>query len=131
MHVGVTFLLRADPLSMSAHKALEVVSNALQKQYERWQPRARYKQLLDPTTEEVRKLCIALRKNAKVESTHQRLLLLRLTASIYTIFPFLTPYTLAQRCCMYTSIFAHSSLLLHPLLSMNAPSTPINAQLSE
>eukprot|EP00731_Ephydatia_muelleri_P028434 Em0020g78a len=56
-----------DPLSMSAHKALEVVSNALQKQYERWQPRARYKQLLDPTTEEVRKLCIALRKNAKNE----------------------------------------------------------------
>lgn len=56
----------ADPLSMSPQKALELVGNNLQKQYERWQPRARYKQLLDPTTEEVRKLCLALRKNAKV-----------------------------------------------------------------
>ena len=51
---------------MSPQKALEKVGNNLQKQYERWQPRARYKQLLDPTTEDVRKLCIALRKNAKV-----------------------------------------------------------------
>jgi hypothetical protein len=38
----------------------------LQKQYERWQPRARYKHCLDPTAEDVRKLCISLRKNAKV-----------------------------------------------------------------
>jgi len=52
---------------MSPQKALEKVGNNLQKQYERWQPRARYKQLLDPTTEDVRKLCIALRKNAKNE----------------------------------------------------------------
>ena len=58
----------ADPLSMSPQKALELVGNNLQKQYERWQPRARYKQLLDPTTEEVRKLCLALRKNARVSS---------------------------------------------------------------
>ena len=56
----------AEPLSMSPQKALEHVGNQLQKQYERWQPRARYKQLLDPTTEDVRKLCVALRKNAKV-----------------------------------------------------------------
>lgn len=51
---------------MSPQKALELVGNNLQKQYERWQPRARYKQLLDPTTDDVRKLCMALRKNAKV-----------------------------------------------------------------
>ena len=51
---------------MSPQKALEQIGNQLQKQYERWQPRARYKQLLDPTTEDVRKLCVALRKNAKV-----------------------------------------------------------------
>lgn len=56
-----------DPLSMSSQKALELVGNNLQKQYERWQPRARYKQLLDPTSDDVRKLCIALRKNAKNE----------------------------------------------------------------
>lgn len=51
---------------MSPQKGLELVGDSLQKQYERWQPRARYKQLLDPTTDEVRKLCLALRKNAKV-----------------------------------------------------------------
>lgn len=58
-----------EPLSMSPQKALEQIGNQLQKQYERWQPRARYKQLLDPTTEDVRKLCVALRKNAKVSCT--------------------------------------------------------------
>ena len=51
---------------MSPQKAMELIANSLQKQYERWQPRARYKQLLDPTTDDVRKLCMALRKNAKV-----------------------------------------------------------------
>lgn len=56
-----------DPLSRSPQKAMEQIGNNLQKQYERWQPRARYKQLLDPTTDEVRKLCLALRKNAKNE----------------------------------------------------------------
>lgn len=39
----------------------------MQKQYERWQPRARYKQSLDPTAEDVKKLCTSLRRNAKEE----------------------------------------------------------------
>ena len=56
---------------MSPQKGLELVGNNLQKQYFRWQPRARYKQLLDPTTDEVRKLCLALRKNAKVGNCHK------------------------------------------------------------
>lgn len=56
-----------DPLSMSPPKALETVGSTLQKQYERWQPRARYKQSLDPTVEEVKKLCTSLRRNAKEE----------------------------------------------------------------
>lgn len=55
---------------MSPQKALEQIGNQLQKQYERWQPRARYKQLLDPTTDDVRKLCVALRKNAKVSHVY-------------------------------------------------------------
>ena len=38
---------------MSSSKALESIGHALQAQYERWQPRARYKQSLDPTSEEV------------------------------------------------------------------------------
>ncbi|KAK2180495.1 hypothetical protein NP493_440g01008 [Ridgeia piscesae] len=56
-----------DPLSMSPQKALEAIGSSLQRQYERWQPRARYKQSLDPTMEEVKKLCISLRRNAKEE----------------------------------------------------------------
>ena len=57
---------KPDPLSMSPQKAIEQIGTTLQKQYERWQPRARYKVLLDPTTEDTRKLCISLRKTAKV-----------------------------------------------------------------
>uniref|UniRef100_H2ZRC1 Raptor N-terminal CASPase-like domain-containing protein n=1 Tax=Ciona savignyi TaxID=51511 RepID=H2ZRC1_CIOSA len=56
-----------DPLSNSPQKALESIGNNLQKQYERWQPRARYKQSLDPTVEDVKRLCTSLRRNAKEE----------------------------------------------------------------
>jgi hypothetical protein len=54
-----------DPLAMPPQKALESVGKNLQTQYEVWQPRARYKQLLDPTAEELKKLCTALRRSAK------------------------------------------------------------------
>ena len=66
---SVIYLLECflDPLSMSPQKALETIGSNLQKQYERWQPRARYKQSLDPTVEEVKKLCTSLRRNAKEE----------------------------------------------------------------
>lgn len=56
-----------DPSSVASQKALEVIGVSLQKQYERWQPKARYKQSLDPTVEDVKKLCISLRRNAKEE----------------------------------------------------------------
>lgn len=52
---------------MGPQKALETIGTNLQKQYEKWQPRARYKQSLDPTVEEVKKLCTSLRRNAKDE----------------------------------------------------------------
>ena len=35
--------------------------------YERWQPRARYRQSLDPTVEEIRRLATGLRRNARDE----------------------------------------------------------------
>ena len=38
----------------------------LQAEYERWQPRAKYKMHLDPTTEDVKKLAISCRRTAKV-----------------------------------------------------------------
>ncbi|KAK6943403.1 Raptor, N-terminal CASPase-like domain [Dillenia turbinata] len=56
-----------DPFSMAAPKALETIGKTLHSQYERWQPRARYKIQLDPTVEEVKKLCNACRKSAKSE----------------------------------------------------------------
>lgn len=64
---SLSFIFLADPISMSPQKALETIGANLQKQYERWQPRARYKQSLDPTVEEVKKLCTSLRRNAKEE----------------------------------------------------------------
>ena len=42
-----------NPLTLNSQRALETIGNNLQKQYERWQPRARYRQSLDPTVEEV------------------------------------------------------------------------------
>lgn len=55
-----------DPFSLST-KALETIGKTLTMQYERWQPRARYKIQLDPTVEEVKKLCNSCRKYAKSE----------------------------------------------------------------
>lgn len=56
-----------DPLALVPQKALDSVAAALQKQYEKWQPRARYKHSLDPTVDEVKRLCTSLRRNAKDE----------------------------------------------------------------
>ncbi|PKA50577.1 Regulatory-associated protein of TOR 1 [Apostasia shenzhenica] len=57
----------ADPFSMTAPKALDTIGKSLHAQYERWQPRARYRLQLDPTVEEVKKLCSSCRKNARSE----------------------------------------------------------------
>lgn len=56
-----------DPSTLSPAKAIELIGKNLQAQYERWQPKARYKQSLDPTVEVVKKLCTSLRRNAKEE----------------------------------------------------------------
>ncbi|KAH7672543.1 Regulatory associated protein of TOR protein [Dioscorea alata] len=56
-----------DPFTMAAPKALETIGKALHTQYERWQPRARYKVQLDPAVEEVKKLCNSCRKYARSE----------------------------------------------------------------
>ncbi|KOO24165.1 hypothetical protein Ctob_002120 [Chrysochromulina tobinii] len=52
-----------DPASMPAQKALEAIGKALQAQYECWQPRASYRLCADPTLEELRKVCVGLRRN--------------------------------------------------------------------
>ncbi|PKI32453.1 hypothetical protein CRG98_047162, partial [Punica granatum] len=56
-----------DPFSMAPRKAIETIGEALKRQYERWQPKACYKDKLDPTVDEVKKLCTACRKYAKSE----------------------------------------------------------------
>lgn len=56
-----------DPFSMAPQKALETIGRTLNQQYERWQPRAKYKISLDPTVDEVKKLCTTCRKYAKSE----------------------------------------------------------------
>ncbi|KAA8517693.1 hypothetical protein F0562_015167 [Nyssa sinensis] len=56
-----------DPFSMAPQKALETIGKNLSLQYERWQPKARYKIQLDPSVDEVKKLCTTCRKYAKSE----------------------------------------------------------------
>ena len=56
-----------DPLSMAPPKALETVGKNLQAQYERWQPRARYRMHLDPTLDDVKKLATGCRRAARGE----------------------------------------------------------------
>ena len=56
-----------NPMSAQPQNELDAIGKALQAQYERWQPRAKYKLQLDPTTEDMKKLCISCRRNAKGE----------------------------------------------------------------
>ncbi|EPZ34714.1 Regulatory associated protein of TOR domain-containing protein [Rozella allomycis CSF55] len=56
-----------DTTGQAPGKALENIGKNLQQQYEFWQPRARYRTALDPTTDDVKKLCIGLRKSSKDE----------------------------------------------------------------
>lgn len=46
-------------------KGLEYIGNALQQQYEKWQSKAKYKLCLDPTSDDLRKVCISLRKASR------------------------------------------------------------------
>ncbi|XP_076959609.1 regulatory-associated protein of TOR 1-like [Bidens hawaiensis] len=56
-----------DPFSMTPQKATDAIIKSLYSQYERWQPKARFRHSLDPTIEEVKKLCTTSRKHAKSE----------------------------------------------------------------
>lgn len=54
-----------DPLSEEPQKAIEYISIQLEKQYEQLHSRARYKKCLDPTVDEVKRLCTSLRRYSK------------------------------------------------------------------
>lgn len=53
-----------DPTLQKA-KGMEYIGNALQAQYEKWQAKAKFKQCLDPSSEELRKVCLNLRKTCR------------------------------------------------------------------
>lgn len=57
----------------------------LQAQYERWQPRAKYKTHLDPTVDDVKKLAISCRKSARV--WRRALLISRTHCCVYVSTP--------------------------------------------
>ena len=55
-----------DPFTnLSRYKTLEAIGNALETQYRALQSRAVYRQLLDPTVEDLRKLCQNLRRRSR------------------------------------------------------------------
>jgi len=54
-----------DPIINTKNKNLDNIGHALQQQYEKWQSKAKYKQCLDPTSEDVRRVCMNLRKAAR------------------------------------------------------------------
>lgn len=56
-----------DPMSLNPQKAVETIGTSLQRQYERWQPKARYRLSLDPTYDEVKRLTNNLRRSARDE----------------------------------------------------------------
>ncbi|KAH9510555.1 hypothetical protein DERF_009079 [Dermatophagoides farinae] len=56
-----------DPFASAASKASDTIANNLTKQYERLKSRPCYKHLIDPTIEDVKKLCTSLRKKSKEE----------------------------------------------------------------
>lgn len=58
-----------DPYALPKDKALETIGANLQKQYESLAPtgKTRYRQYLDPSVEDTRKLTLAMRKMAKQE----------------------------------------------------------------
>lgn len=56
-----------DPFASAPTKASDTIANNLIKQYERLQSRPRYKHLVDPTIEDVKKFCTSLRRTSKEE----------------------------------------------------------------
>jgi regulatory associated protein of mTOR len=54
-----------DPHTMPSHKALEVIGQNLQHQFEGLSPKITYKPILDPSYDDLRRFCVTLRKQAK------------------------------------------------------------------
>ncbi|GJQ09993.1 hypothetical protein GpartN1_g1784.t1 [Galdieria partita] len=66
-HPCATLECWIDPFKLVSQRPSEAVSAALQGQYERWQPKAQYHFVTEPTLDDVHKLCLQLRSEAKDE----------------------------------------------------------------
>lgn len=55
------------PTTGAQHKMLDQIGKKLQEQYESLSLRTRYRQCLDPSSDEMSKICLSLRRNAKDE----------------------------------------------------------------
>ncbi|KAI0756148.1 hypothetical protein C8Q80DRAFT_1115762 [Daedaleopsis nitida] len=53
-----------DPHTMPSHKALEVIGQNLQHQFEGLNPKISYKPILDPSKDDLKRFCMTLRKSA-------------------------------------------------------------------
>lgn len=53
-----------DPHTMPSHKALEVIGQNLQHQFEGLNPKISYKPILDPSKDDLKRFCVTLRKSA-------------------------------------------------------------------
>ena len=53
-----------DPTSVSRRQGRKIIGSTLQSLYERWQSRVKYRVFVDPSPDNVRKLCTSLRKTA-------------------------------------------------------------------
>ena len=53
-----------DPHTMPSHKALEVIGQNLQHQFEGLNPKISYKPILDPSKDDLKRFCVTLRKQA-------------------------------------------------------------------
>ncbi|VUZ46587.1 unnamed protein product, partial [Hymenolepis diminuta] len=49
----------------AGYRVVEMIGKNLQSQYERWQPKGCYRQCLDPNLDEVKKICVNMRRNAR------------------------------------------------------------------
>ncbi|VDM31876.1 unnamed protein product [Hydatigera taeniaeformis] len=51
----------------AGYRVVDMIGKNLQSQYERWQPKGCYRQCLDPNLEEVKKICVNMRRNARAD----------------------------------------------------------------
>eukprot|EP00036_Acanthoecidae_sp_10tr_P014870 CAMPEP_0206296148 /NCGR_PEP_ID=MMETSP0106_2-20121207/5523_1 /ASSEMBLY_ACC=CAM_ASM_000206 /TAXON_ID=81532 /ORGANISM="Acanthoeca-like sp., Strain 10tr" /LENGTH=1396 /DNA_ID=CAMNT_0053726805 /DNA_START=135 /DNA_END=4325 /DNA_ORIENTATION=- len=56
-----------DPTTAEASKVIEEIGSRMAEQYKRWQPKIKCKQALDPTLDDVKRICCSMRRRAKDE----------------------------------------------------------------